>query len=126
MIIRTNILVVDDENLIRTSLVKLLQKKHNLFSAANGVEALLILENEKIDLIILDLLMPEKNGFEVLKEMKNYLPVIIISAFSGPLEIDLQTDTYPQVIGFIKKPFENLSVLINTIESKYENYIRKI
>lgn len=122
-----HILVADDEDLIRNSLSRYIARLgHTVHIAANGAEALDVLSQQKIDLIILDLLMPEKNGFDVLKEMPKFLPVIVISAFSGPLEVDIHSDMYPQVIGFIKKPFENLQTLVQQIEEKYENYIRKV
>lgn len=121
------ILIADDEELIRSSLTRFIQRRgHEVYSANNGVEALEILNQKNVELVILDLLMPEKNGFDVLKEMPKFLPVIVISAFSGPLEVDIHTDLYPQVIGFIKKPFDNLQNLVEHIEDKYENYIRKV
>ena len=122
-----NILIADDEDLIRNSLSRFIARRgHTVHTAVNGVEALDVLKAKPIDLIILDLLMPEKNGFDVLKEMSKFLPVIVISAFSGPLEVDIHSDMYPQVIGFIKKPFENLQTLVDQVEDKYENYIRKV
>ena len=122
-----HILIADDEDLIRNSLSRYVARRgHTVHTAANGVEALDILAKHKVELIVLDLLMPEKNGFDVLKEMNKFLPVIVISAFSGPLEVDIHSDMYPQVIGFIKKPFENLQTLVDQVEEKYENYIRKI
>jgi DNA-binding NtrC family response regulator len=122
-----NILIADDEDLIRNSLSRFIARRgHIVHTAINGVEALEILQNKTVDLIVLDLLMPEKNGFDVLKEMNKFLPVIVISAFSGPLEVDIHSDMYPQVIGFIKKPFENLQTLVDQVEDKYENYIRKV
>jgi DNA-binding NtrC family response regulator len=122
-----NILIADDEDLIRNSLSRFIARRgHTVHTAVNGVEALDILKDKPVDLIILDLLMPEKNGFDVLKEMSKFLPVIVISAFSGPLEVDIHSDMYPQVIGFIKKPFENLQTLVEQVEYKYENYIRKV
>lgn len=127
MSVPIKILIADDEDLIRNSLSRFISRRgHTVHSAVNGVEALNMLQAHKIDLIILDLLMPEKNGFDVLKEMNKFLPVIVISAFSGPLEVDIHSDLYPQVIGFIKKPFENLQTLVEHIEEKYENYIRKV
>jgi two-component system response regulator SaeR len=74
------ILVADDEDLIRNSLSRYIARLgHTVHTAANGVVALDILTKNKIDLVILDLLMPEKNGFDVLKEMPKLLPVIVIS-----------------------------------------------
>lgn len=119
------ILVVDDENLIRTTLCRSLERRQHLTSAAqDGAEALAMLERNDFDLVILDLLMPEKNGFDVLIEMKKQIPVIIISAFSGPEEENINNKNYPQVIGFIKKPFEDLQKLLLKIEELYANNIR--
>lgn len=121
------ILVVDDEQLIRMTLNRTLEKRgHQMFQAENGAKALEILKTETPDLMILDLLMPEKSGFEVLQEMPHQLPVIVISAFSGVAENEIQSETFPQVIGYIRKPFEQLGELLNHIESLYENYIRKV
>ena len=79
-----NILVVDDEDLIRRALSRAFQaKNHTVFAAENGVKALDFLSTEKIDFVVLDLLMPEKNGFDVLAEMSKIIPVVVISAFSG-------------------------------------------
>jgi len=122
-----NILICDDEDLIRKSLARAFRASgHHVYEAENGLVGLQLIENEKIDLIILDLLMPEKNGFDVLQEMKMIKPVIIISAFSGQQEGHFHTETYPQVIGFLKKPFEHLNIVTQEMVNLYENYIRKI
>jgi DNA-binding response OmpR family regulator len=124
---RINILVADDEDLIRRALSRVLANKgHQVFSAENGAKALDYINTEKIDLIILDLLMPEKNGFDVLVEMKTVIPVVVISAFSGTNADHFHSDEYPQVVGFIKKPFEHLNHVIEHIEKLYANYIRKV
>ncbi len=124
---KTTILVVDDEDLIRRALSRAFaSKSYQVFSAENGVKALEVLATEKIDLIILDLLMPEKNGFDVLAEMNKVIPVVIISAFSGTNADHFHSDEYPQVVGFIKKPFEHLNHVIEHVEKLYANYIRKI
>lgn len=122
-----NILVADDEDLIRRALQRAFQaRQHQVFAAVNGVEALEILNSEKVDILILDLLMPEKNGFDVLAEMPKTLPVVVISAFSGQHQDHFHSAEYPQVIGFIKKPFEHLNHVLDHIESLYANYSRKI
>ena len=80
------ILVVDDAAINRAVMKAALQTIENVefFDAINGVEALQILAEQDISLVILDLVMPLKDGFEVLKEMKSIsglqdIPVIVYS-----------------------------------------------
>src|SRR5512138_205874 len=81
-----HILVVDD---LRTNRLKLSlglkQQGHTLKEAANGRQALEMLRSERFDLVLLDILMPEMDGYEVLRIMKQdpvlrNVPVIVISA----------------------------------------------
>jgi phosphoserine phosphatase RsbU/P len=80
------VLVADDDALMRWVIEDHLKELgHTVVQAANGQDALAILERQKIDLVLLDLLMPEHDGFEVLTWMRaNYqdrwCPVIVISA----------------------------------------------
>ncbi len=121
------ILICDDEDLIRRSLARAFKTSgHDVFEAENGIKALELLKKEAIDLLILDLLMPEKNGFDVLDEMKSKLPVVIISAFSGQQQGQFDAEKYPQVIAYIKKPFDEIFKLTSEIIQIYENHIRKI
>jgi len=81
-----NVLVVDDDMMARMTAVQCLkQQGHTAVSAEGGRQGLEILESQEFDLILLDLLMPDVDGFEVLRQLKarNLLkktPVIIISA----------------------------------------------
>ncbi|MFN3453326.1 MAG: response regulator [Pseudobdellovibrio sp.] len=121
------LLICDDEDLIRKSLARAFKGiGYEVVEAANGQQALDYLSHDSVDLIILDLLMPEKNGFDVLTDMQKVIPVIIISAFSGQQQGHFHTESYPQVIGFIKKPFEHIKSVIEEITVVYENYIRKV
>lgn len=121
------ILICDDEDLIRRSLARAFKAiGHEIFEAENGIKALELLKNEAVDLLILDLLMPEKNGFDVLDEMKSDIPVVIISAFSGQQQGQFDAAKYPQVISYIKKPFDEIFKLTSEIIQIYENHIRKI
>ena len=122
-----DILVVDD-NPNNTELLKKRLKKqgHNVFVANNGREALVeIMTNaDSLDLVLLDIVMPEMNGYEVLKFIKNdkrfyYLPVIMISSMDDPDSIyrciDIGADDY------IQKPFEQAILdarISNCIEKK--------
>jgi two-component system response regulator VicR len=82
------ILVADDEkDIAETVQKKLLQEGYDVCLALDGEEAIVKVREENPDVIILDLMMPKKNGFEVLKEVRTtfkdkWRPVIIISALS--------------------------------------------
>ena len=81
-----NILVVDDEVVNLTLLSSKLQREgYTVTKAQNGRQALAILRKQPFDLVLLDILMPEMDGFQVLEQMKSdeklrHLPVIVISA----------------------------------------------
>jgi serine phosphatase RsbU (regulator of sigma subunit) len=80
------ILVVDDNEANRDLLVRRLQRQgHQMATAENGRIALDMLTQASFDLVLLDIMMPEMNGFEVLEHLKaddalRHLPVILISA----------------------------------------------
>ena len=82
------ILVVDDIESNRELLSRRLRKDgHRVALATGGRQALTMLSEENFDLVLLDLMMPEMNGFQVLDHMKedpelNILPVIMVSAFN--------------------------------------------
>ena len=68
---RQKILIVDDSKLNRDILKEILGETYNYLEAENGNQAIqMIGENIEIDLMLLDLNMPQMNGFEVLKIMK--------------------------------------------------------
>ena len=80
------ILVVDDEEIIRKTIrIHLGKMGYELKEAIDGVDALKKLGEEKFDLLICDILMPKKNGWEVLKELRSNpstkdMPVIFLTA----------------------------------------------
>jgi class 3 adenylate cyclase len=82
----SRILVVDDNSSNRDVLERRLAREgHHVTCAANGATALDLVVRQEFDLILLDLIMPEMSGFEVLRRLKaaahtNHIPVIIISA----------------------------------------------
>jgi signal transduction histidine kinase len=82
------ILIVDDYEENRELLVRRLRPQgHHLVTAENGRQALQMLREQPFDLVLLDIMMPEVNGYQVLKQMKadpmlRHLPVIVISAIS--------------------------------------------
>ena len=100
------ILVVDDDamNLKRT--MKILEKQYDVLLAESGEEALDKILCEDIDLILLDIAMPEMDGIETFKRMKDLslnIPVIFLTA-SGD-EDDVLSAINLGAINYLKKPF---------------------
>lgn len=81
-----NILIVEDEKNMQDIIAENMQRGgHTCFMADDGVDALLILKNNPMDLMVLDIMMPHLNGFIVCKmarEMSN-LPIIMLTAKSS-------------------------------------------
>ena len=100
------LLIVDDEKLIRDVITEYAKnEKFETLEAEDGKEALEIIKNNEIDLVVLDIMMPKMDGLTLLKEMKkiNNIPVIILSARTEEYDkltgFDLGTDDY------LTKPF---------------------
>lgn len=102
-----NIIVIDDDNKL-TDLLKDYLKKYNytVVSYDNPVDALSHLKNNSYDLMILDFMLPEMDGFETLKELRktNDIPVIMLTARGETTDkivgLELGADDY------VSKPFE--------------------
>jgi DNA-binding response OmpR family regulator len=79
-----NILVVDDDEAIRVMLEKMLaMDSHDVTTAENGIHALNCLRKRLPDVVILDIIMPEKEGFETIVEVRRDYPDLKIIAISG-------------------------------------------
>jgi DNA-binding NtrC family response regulator len=109
-----NILIVDDEEVLQDILTALVRRQgYTPFSAMTGEEALEIHERERIDLVLLDLMLPELSGMEVMKRLLKQNPqqvIVIITAFSS-IEgaIEAMRDG---AFHYIPKPFKNEEVLL--------------
>jgi YesN/AraC family two-component response regulator len=78
------ILIVDDNREIRESLREILERSHHtVIEAPNGNKAIEILRSFVIDLIITDIVMPEKDGLDVIKQLKEEFPQVKVIAYSG-------------------------------------------
>ena len=80
------VLVIDDEFPVRESLKITLQDEYRVYLAPGGKEGLEILKKEEIDAVVLDIRMPQLNGIEVFKKIRerdDSLPVIILTAFGS-------------------------------------------
>jgi CheY-like chemotaxis protein len=109
------ILVAEDED-SNYELVKIvLQKRYRLLRAHNGIEAVTINEDEKPDLILMDIRMPEMNGLDatrIIKEIDHNTPVIALSAYA--FEENIREAKAAGCDDFMAKPFrvENLIEMV--------------
>lgn len=102
------ILIVEDDIDIHCLIKDLLDSIYITLDAYSGTEAMLVLEKNKVDLILLDLMLPGLNGEEIIKKYPS-IPIIVISAKAG---VDDKVQTL--LIGardFITKPFHNSELL---------------
>lgn len=115
-----SILIVDDEAGPRESLRMILKPIYKIYTAANGKEALALIQKENIDLVTLDLNMPGLSGIDVLKEIKKIrsdVEVIIITGY-GTLKNAQEVIRYGAG-DFISKPF-NVADIISIISKSFE------
>lgn len=117
-----NILVCDDDKEIVEAIdIYLMQEGYNVLKAYNGKQAMEILSNEDVHLIILDLMMPELDGIHTTLEIrkKSSIPIIILSAKSQDadkiLGLNIGADDY------VTKPFNPLE-LVARVKSQLRRY----
>jgi DNA-binding NtrC family response regulator len=111
-----SILIVDDEPGIRELLCIMLEAAgHSVSSAEDGVQAPKVMASRPIDLVITDLLMPERDGLEFITEVRKKYPKVRIIAMSGGGHI--ARDSYLRIAKtfgahyILEKPFNQASVL---------------
>lgn len=126
---RNKVLVVDDMELNREILVDILASKYEVLEAANGKEALSLLEKnrDEIAIVLLDIVMPVMDGYEVLEIMKerkalDKIPVLVITSEYGE-EVEQRCFEYG-VSDFVKKPF-NKNIVLKRVCNVADLYIYK-
>ena len=104
-----NILIIDDDIYIGNVLEETLKKEgYGITRAYSGTEALLVLSRTKVDLVLLDLMLPGLDGEEVLPKIKG-IPVIIVSA---KVDIDNKVDLLlGGAADYVTKPFDTKELL---------------
>jgi len=122
IIMDKKILFVEDEpNLQKAITEVLVQEGYKVFGAGDGEEGLKVAQVEKPDLILLDLILPKKDGFEVLKELKadektKGIPVIVLTNLEGVGDVEkaltLGATTY-----LVKANYE-LEDVLKTVKSQ--------
>jgi CheY-like chemotaxis protein len=111
-----SILVVDDEPGIRDLLCLMLEAAgHTVFAAEDGIQAPKVLAGNPVQIVITDLLMPERDGLEFITEVRKKFPDVRIIAMSGGGHI--ARDSYLRIAKnfgahfLLEKPFSQASVL---------------
>ena len=130
-----NILIVDDSLPMRGVIKKIIRSSGfnvgQFFEAANGKEALKVLDEEWLDLVLSDYNMPVMNGLELLKEMKKdemsgSIPVVMITTEGSKERVDEFMEK--GAAGYIKKPFtpeqikQRLSSIMGETEDEEGNF----
>ena len=105
----SRILIVEDNQELLTLMFQLLQSKYHVLTATNGREALQIVHNHPIDLIVSDVIMPDINGYELTNALKQdeqfgHLPIILITA--NAQEEDRMEALTAGADDLISKPFK--------------------
>lgn len=126
---RNKVLIVDDLEMNREMLEVILEEDYPIVEADDGRKAIEIMEKsqEDIAVILLDLLMPDMDGYEVLEEMRrrswlDKVPVLVISAES---KVDAERRCFELgVSDFIHKPFDN-AIVRNRVKNTVDLYIYK-
>ena len=103
---KRRILVVDDDAMTLRLTKRILEKQYDVLLAESGREALNKLRGERIDLVLLDIAMPQMDGIETFERMKDIpvdIPVIFLTA-SG-YEDDVMNAIRLGAVNYLKKPF---------------------
>jgi DNA-binding NarL/FixJ family response regulator len=149
MINQINLLIADDHIEVRNGLKHMLKNQNvfdfNVFEAEDGLEVLSVIKNHKIDVILLDISMPNMTGLEAIKELKyvkSQIPVIILSMhkevsfikkayLNGALSYLLKSSNQDEIVLAIKivltgkKFFINdvANILFDDLDSKTKNQV---
>ncbi len=122
------ILVVDDDKEIVKSIeIYLRQENYEIFKAYDGIEALEVIDKNEINLVILDIMMPNLDGISTVNKIREKLniPVILLSA---------KSEDYDKIEGlnkgaddYITKPFNPLELIarVNSQLRRYNNFYKK-
>ncbi|RMG17525.1 MAG: response regulator [Deltaproteobacteria bacterium] len=109
------LMIVDDEDNVRSALRRTLRReRYELVFAASGDEALQKLEEQPVDLIISDHLMPGMTGLELLKSVRNLYPDIMRIILTGhaDLETAISAINQGEIYRFLTKPWDDLELKV--------------
>ncbi|MBD3183497.1 response regulator [Candidatus Poribacteria bacterium] len=121
-----NILIIDDEKEIQNSLSAILQDDgYNTLTAGTGKDGLRIIQEEPVNLILLDLFLPDTDGVEVLRQIKSIDSSLAVIMISGNATVEAAVEsTKLGAYYFIEKPFEpieRIDYMLLTIKRALEH-----
>jgi two-component system sensor histidine kinase/response regulator len=124
---KNRILIVDDTEMNRAMLMKIFEEEYTVLSAKDGREAMCLLEDNEVDLVLLDLAMPGMDGYEVIRAMKSdqrleAIPIVVETEEADKSErraLDLGADD------FISRPFEP-DIIRRRVENLIQRYVLQL
>lgn len=121
---RETLLLVEDNEELLALMKRLLQREYRILTASDGREALAVVENEeRVDLIISDIMMPEMDGIELTRNLKNrletsHIPIILLTAKRTDED---KTEAYNVgADAYITKPFQ-----LSLLDARIRNLLKK-
>ncbi|MDM8564432.1 response regulator [Candidatus Halobeggiatoa sp. HSG11] len=123
---KLNLLFVDDEKQILIPLKAMFKKQYAVFTAISGPNALEIINNNSIQIIVSDQRMPEMQGIELLKQVKEISPKTVRILLTGYADLNAVVESVNtgEIFRFIEKPWNN-ERLKNTIEAAANIYTKQ-
>ena len=102
-----NVLIVDDDKSVSTALRITLEDKYDVTTTGSAADAFNHMAGNMVDLVLLDIRMPEMNGLEALKKIREVHPeTIVLMLTAYPTEDNVRKSLESGAEGFISKPFE--------------------
>jgi two-component system, OmpR family, response regulator CpxR len=123
---KIRVLLVDDEKDFVETLVERLRARNLLvLTAANGDEAIARIQEEDVDVVVLDMLMPGRTGIEVLREMKQIKPLVEIILLTGHATVQSAIEGMSQgAFYYLMKPAE-MKKLLEQIAHAYKHKVEQ-
>jgi len=117
------ILVIDDEKINIMALANILKPQYEIIIAKNGASGIKAAEKHLPDIILLDIIMPEMDGYDVLAKLKRIeevknIPVIFISGLMDA-DLDKEKNLLLGAVDYISKPFDK-----SVVKDKIDSYLK--
>ena len=108
------LIVEDEESLLKLESILFTSRGHEVIAVADGMAALDVLSREKVDLVLLDVMLPEVDGFEICRRIKEspqarWVPVILLTAKKN--QEDMARGDEVGADWYITKPFKSTKVV---------------